>query len=402
MTIKNPELVKKTITAADDLATSGKLNPAQADKFIDFVIQETVLGSLVRVVRFRNEQFDIDKLGLGSRAAVPKAEAVDPGVRRGITTSKVSLIPVEIMVPLEISDNFVELNIEGASVEDHILRMYARRLANDMEQMMIHGNTAGYLDFEGNVLPGGSATQVIVDSLLALFDGYLILADSGHIVDAAGDAISGSIWRRGMSAMPSKFKKDKSKLRWLVPVEIEEIWRERVSTRATGAGDAALSSQGNLTPFGVEMISVPLMEFHPQAVTVDQISGAGATMQLPDAPVEAGSTLIIRESEALSGVPTTPFIEDTDYSIDSVTGLITDLSVGIPATTDLRISYRKFPEIILTATSNLLLGISRDIRMERARDIFRSVNQYATTVKFSVNVEETDAMVKVVNISDTI
>ena len=63
----------------------GKLNPAQSDKFIDYVIDETVLKDNARIVRFRNEPLDIDKIGVGKRVAVAKAEASDPGVRRGIT-----------------------------------------------------------------------------------------------------------------------------------------------------------------------------------------------------------------------------------------------------------------------------------------------------------------------------
>ncbi len=95
--IPNEELVQKAVIVADDLASAGKLNPAQSDKFIDYVVDETVLKNNARVVRFRNESLEIDKIGIGSRAAVPKAEAVDPGVRRGINTSKISLAPSEII-----------------------------------------------------------------------------------------------------------------------------------------------------------------------------------------------------------------------------------------------------------------------------------------------------------------
>ena len=38
--ISNEELVQKAVIVADDLASFGKLNPAQSDKFIDYVIEE--------------------------------------------------------------------------------------------------------------------------------------------------------------------------------------------------------------------------------------------------------------------------------------------------------------------------------------------------------------------------
>ena len=61
----NKELVNKAIIATDQLAAAGKLNPKQADKFIDLVIDVTGLSGNVRVARFRNEQLDIDKINVG-------------------------------------------------------------------------------------------------------------------------------------------------------------------------------------------------------------------------------------------------------------------------------------------------------------------------------------------------
>lgn len=404
MTVSNKELLEKAaITAANDLAASGKLNPQQADKFIDFVFDETVLNKFARTVKFRNESLDIDKIGIGSRAAVPKAEAVDPGVRRGVNTSKVTLTPVEVMVPLEISDNFKELNIEGDSVVEHILRIYARRLANDWEELNIHGNTAGYLVPEDVLVPGGSGVKVLVDSYLSLFDGWLKLAEGGNLVDHAGGVLSASLFRKMLSAMPSKFKRNKRDLKWLMPVELEELWRERVATRATGMGDMALSSQGNLTPFGIEILPVPLMDFNPQQVQVAQFSGAGATITLNHAPILSGSVVIIDEADAGGAAAIDPYTETTDFTVDEAAGTITHVGGGsIPTTTDLRISYRSNPEILLTTRNNLIMGIGRDIRMEKDRDIFRSVDQFATTVKFACEIEELTAIVKAKNIADAL
>ena len=63
----NEELLQKAITAAEALATHGKLQPAQADKFLDYVINESVMKNNVRVVRFRNEKLEIDKIGINKR-----------------------------------------------------------------------------------------------------------------------------------------------------------------------------------------------------------------------------------------------------------------------------------------------------------------------------------------------
>jgi len=73
--IRNEELVQKALITTDALASQGKLNPAQADKFIDYVIDITGLKNNARVVRFRNEEMLIEKIGVGRRVAVPAVEA---------------------------------------------------------------------------------------------------------------------------------------------------------------------------------------------------------------------------------------------------------------------------------------------------------------------------------------
>jgi hypothetical protein len=86
MSVPNQEFIEKAVVATDAIASAGKLNPRQAERFIDFVIDETMLTkSGIRTVRFRNESWDVDKINVASRVAVPAAEAADPLLRRGET-----------------------------------------------------------------------------------------------------------------------------------------------------------------------------------------------------------------------------------------------------------------------------------------------------------------------------
>jgi len=263
----NQELVEKGIIVASALATQGKLNPQQADKFLDYVIDETKLKDAARIVRFKPESYDIDKIGVGARAAVPKAEATDPGIRRGIVTSRVRLTPEEVMVPVEISDIFKDVNIEGDDVETHIIKMFATQLANDLEELYIIGDILGPAVLEGNIVDGGSTTQYIRDSYLALMNGWLRICDGtttplrvgAHVVNAAGVNIESKIFSNAIKAMPEKFKRNRNQLRFLIAPDLEQNYREKISTRATGAGDVALSTTKNLTPFGIEAVPIPLL-----------------------------------------------------------------------------------------------------------------------------------------------
>ena len=393
--ISNEELVHKATIIADDLASAGKLNPAQSDKFIDYVIEETILKDNARTVRFRNESLDIDKIGVGSRAAVPKAEAADPGVRRGISTSKVTLTPSEIMVPFEIGDQFREINIEGETVSDTIVRLMATSLANDMEELYINGNTLGVAALQGDLLDGGSTTQYVKDTYLALQNGWFNLAESANIVDASGQNIGLSIFSQAIRAMPTKFRRNMANLRWILSPDLWQLYLEKLSTRATSLGDSAVAGGGGVPgPFGITAVPAPLLPFQQTIVEHLVLNGTTVT-SLANAPV---SDVVVTPS-TLASVPTTPYIVTTDYLLSEANGTIA--RVGGAAIGDgdtVKVTYKAQPQLLLTHFSNLIVGIGRDIRIEKDRDIYKGVDQYAITAKIAAQVEELTAIVKVRNI----
>ena len=102
MSDDNKELeqkVNKSLVAVDSFTTAGKMNPVQEKVFLDWVIDITNLRDQVRIVRFKPEEMKIEKIAVGERVAMPADEAKDPGMRRGITTTKVTLRPEEFIVP---------------------------------------------------------------------------------------------------------------------------------------------------------------------------------------------------------------------------------------------------------------------------------------------------------------
>ena len=395
-------LVEKGLITSDDLSAGGKLNPQQADRFIDFVIDITGLGQMSRVVRFRNEELVIDKIGVGKRVTVPAAEAKDPGVRRGVSTSKVVLKPSEIMTPFELSDTFMEHNIEGDGVEDTVVRMMATQMGNDVEELYINGDLLGRAALESDLLDGGDTSRYVKDSFLALFDGWLRKADGGTQVDLGGKAISANVFSKMLNAMPIKFRRQRSRLRFLMSTELEQLWRERISSRATASGDQALSSSGNLVVFGIEIVPVNLMPFQPEIVEHVTLSGTTA-VQLRYSNLVSGSEIVTPDT--LAGVPTDKYVEGagSDYVFDPVAGTIARDAAGAIGDGDtVKVTYQAGPQVILTHMDNLITAVGRDIRIERDRDIFSRMNQWAITTKVDVQFEELTAVVKGSNIASTL
>lgn len=392
----NEELVQKAIITTADIAAAGKLNDEQANTFIDFVIDVTELKGSVRVVRFRNENMQIDKIGVGQRVSVPKEEARDPGLRRGVSTSKVTLTPREVMTPFEISDNFAELNIEGEAVEDTVVRLMATQTANDLEEAMVNGDVLGHARTESDLIEGGSSTQVIKDTFTALFDGWLRLLDAGNIYDADGANLAPKIFSGMIKKMPVKFRRTRRNLRFLLALDMEQNWRERVSSRATPQGDNALTSAGTIPVYGVPLIPVPLLDPDPRVVEHKVFAAAPVTVSLRYNHIGTEMTIV---PSTLGATPVTPYVEGVDYTVDRTAGTVTSVAgQAMAAGGTFKVTYRSGSQIILADFQNLILAIGRDIRIETDRDIYKGVNQFAITTKFSVQVEEVTATVKGINI----
>jgi len=390
--IQNRELIEKAVITTDALASAGKLNPAQSDKFIDYIVDETVLKNNARVVRFRNETMEIDKIGIGRRAALPKTEAQDPGLRRGINTSKIVLSPREIIVPFEVGDNFKEVALEE-NVEDHIIKMMATQFANDIEELYINADTVGPSILESDYREGGDTAKYVKDKYLALQDGWFRLGDGGHVYDAEGKNIGLSVFNAMLRQMPTKFRRNKAALRWFVSPDLAQIYFEKLSTRATALGDQAAGGAGH-SPFGVPMIEVPLLDFLPPVVQHVVLAGTTA-VALRYAPVSS----VVVTPNTLETTPTTPYILDSDYELVASTGAINRKAGGaINDGQTVKVTYAANPQILLTHQSNFIVGIGRDIRIEKDRDIYKGVNQYAITAKLAVQFEESDALVKGKNI----
>lgn len=403
MTTPNEELVRKAvITAADALAVQGKLNPVQADQFLDYIVQETVLkdGENARVIKFSGESMIIDKIGLGKRAAVPAEEAVDPSVRRGVTTSKVTLTPKEIMVPWEIGDTFKEVNVELENVDDHIAQMMAKQCANDVEQAYVNGDLLGPSILQSDYVDGGDSTKYVKDGLHALFAGWFRLGDSGHVKPFLTQNIGTGIFSAMIRELPTKWRRNLGDLRWFMSPDLLQLYFEKLATRGTNLGDRIVEqgASGNVPIMGIKPVSVPLWELYP--TIVEHVTLTGTTAEnLRYLPIVSASEKVFLST--LANVPLTPYTEGTgnDYNMDYTNGTIArDAASTITSGATVKVTYKAYPQILLTHRSNLLIGLSRDVRIEKDRDIFRRVDQYAITLKADVKVEETDAIVKGTNI----
>jgi hypothetical protein len=277
---------EEILSKANEVTTSvvgndsgGLLKPEQSNRFLDFVIDQSVLMQNARVVRMRSPQMEIDKVSVGTRLLAKATEATDDGANAAVTFSKVSLSTVKLRLDWALSAESLEDNIEGTSLEDHIAQMMARQTANDMDDLFINGNTSS-----GN-------------TLLKALDGFVKLAKaSGHTVDEGGNNISRSTYDRVLRNLPTKYLQRRNDLRFfsgsgVVQDTIYSLGNPNSATLATAGAPAPMSQVGEmaflqgsmrgnggpgttgLSPFGIPLLEVPLM---PETVSGDYSGAAGS------------------------------------------------------------------------------------------------------------------------------
>jgi hypothetical protein len=399
MTMSNEEFARQAAITTAEIQAAGKLNPEQSERFIDYVIDESVLKNLGRMVKFRNEQKDIDKIGVGNRVAVRKREATDPMVRRLVSHSKITLQPVDIMTPWEVSDRYRRHNIEGDSVEDTIIRMMATQKANNVDEVWIGGMQPMPARVENEIFDNASTTKFVGDDYLSMFEGMIKQAEGGNVFDAENASISDEIFNQAILQMPNKFRRNRNLLRYMISPDHEQSYRKYNSGRMTPDGDATLMTTKNLTPFGIEMEQIPLLERNPlYAVNSDAVH---------DTPVSFGDKPVTDFVVTPNVLPIEPgagiddYVLGVDYTVDLTAGTWTALSTGsITNGETVRLTYRVGGRMILTNPDNIILALGLDVTIEKARNIFRTVDEYAISMAIDIKFENLDAVVLVKNLAD--
>jgi hypothetical protein len=394
-TMTNEELLEKAVIEADALASAGEIPVQEANKFLDYVIDETALKGNARIVKIaKGDKWRVNKIGVGARNAVPAVAGQDPGVRRGVTTSAVDLQTAEVMLPFDIGDGFVERNVEQTSARDHVVRLMATSLSNDLEELWVNGDLLGPARIQDDLFPGGDAVNYVADGYIGLFDGLLRLADSGQVVDAQGANMGVSLMRQAITALPTKYRRNRRDLRFMAPSDIFELWRERVASRGTAAGDLAMGGGSVPKPFGLEGVDLALLPFRPRVVEHVVLNSTTAT-SLRYAPLQ---NAVVTPS-TLAGTPTAEYSSSTDYVLDATLGTLARTGGSTIGDGDtVKVTYESNPQIIVTHKSNIILAVSRDIRIERDRNIHRRVSEYVISTKVGIALEDVNSVVKIKNV----
>jgi hypothetical protein len=251
--MENKEIIKKADLALSDLATAGRLNPDQTDRFIRVLMESPTILQNCRTVAMNTPEMKINKLGFGARILRPavSSTALASSDRVKPTTSQVLLSTKEVIAEINLPYDVIEDNIERGNVagslqqgaggiHQTIVDMIAERAALDLEELAISGDTTS------------------ADAYLALQNGFLKLASAN--VNAAGStAFSKTTVKAAVKTMPPKYLRNRATMQHFVSVNNETEMRDQYGNRVGGLGDAQVQGNLPLYVYGSKVTGVPLM-----------------------------------------------------------------------------------------------------------------------------------------------
>lgn len=298
------------LALADLTANGGVLDIEHQNTFFRKIIDEPTFIKQTRTVPMSAPEMKIPKIGFGSRVLRPApggSGALDTGAnnrhllaadRVKPDFSQVTLKTSEVISEIHIHDDLLEDNLEKDQMAETIMTLLAERIALDLEEFVLKADKASG------------------DAFLALQDGVLKLA-TANVVNAGAAPISVDVFNNMKKAMPTRYRRNLTSLRFLNSMNVESDYRVQVAGRGTNLGDQILTGSGALPVLGVPLQGIALM---PEA-----------------------------------------------------NGLLLD-------------------------PKNVIVGVQRNIRIERARDIRARSWIIVVTMRLGFAIEEQEALVKLINL----
>ena len=283
------------------------LNSEEADRFLDYVIDESVWKEHARFIKMDKPEKEIRYLDFAadSQFLHPASLFSSTDYTKEFSDQHITLTSKKVRGAIVIYDDDLQDNIEGEAFAEHLLQMVAKRIANELDRAYWTSNSGfvatdirslwdGWRYELFNETTPGSATML--DASVGLVGHGTDFVDAGRIAER--NAATG-VWQFKynpmLAAMPSKYKANGLKnLRFFQNDVVSVDYIEALTARSTPLGDAALLGNAQLQYSKVPIVDVPLMPttYAATDLTDDGLELSGASVYT-DVVLTTASNFII-------------------------------------------------------------------------------------------------------------
>jgi len=419
--MKSPkQLLSKVAIQKGFFPSTINFTAEEADKFLDYVIDQSVLKDHARFVKMAKSTKNVRAIGLGTgRVMWPEAAFDSTKYQTAGTANLIALTSKKARGGVKVHDDDLEDNIEGEAFVDHLLQMIAKQIGNELAEAYYSSyatpdgqtpkdifdiwNGWRYRILNQTNLVTGSAT--ILDgrsaSDFALANGYI----------AEQNPAAPYNWEfkfsKALKKLASKYKRlGLENFRFFVNDQLEQDYVDSLASRSTIVGDKAIIEGGDLKFGKVPIVGCPLM---PTNLPVPVASGGDTT-------VDADSAA---EQKVLNTAATDNFTVG-DYVYVFKAGLeykseickIASIQAGISLTMVDNLVWAHAgadaetvkevtldgADCMLTHKENFIIGLERDIKMETERKASEESTYFFYSIRSDIAVENLNAVVFIKNL----
>lgn len=258
MAMSNAELLRKAAGSGgdgsiitDDFAPTNSgaaaLSIEQATDFISLLAANQVFLPDVRTVLSNSSKWQEALLDFGGRITKPGVQSTRLAKedREIPETRQVEISTVLLRAEAPVSDEVMEDNIAHANFGNELEALIADQVGFDIEELLVNGDTDS------------------LDDYLAQLDGWLTKARGadGHVTDASGlddPADFQQLFLDLLVSIPNRAKRNlQTNYRYYVPVILEQLYRDRLTSRNTSLGDISLTQNNSIAYQGIPIIGAP-------------------------------------------------------------------------------------------------------------------------------------------------
>lgn len=385
---KSEELKKAIKVDANNIPLNYHWKEDQAKQFIDFVVDESNgLLQKFRVVQMNAPTMEIAKI-------LDDGKLLRPGWSYKRTWSstwvdgyefgndKISLVSKDIEWKVTIFDKELEDNIEGKSLENHIMTIVSKKIANEIVEAALYSRSL--------TTPNGD------NWILNIFNGLKYsIKQNGNVIDwttLTTREITRSTIVKAKKSLKTKYRK-----------EVEVFMDSDLKTDL----DELYNNPNNFNAeivktsiSGMTVNEVPLMTSENAVVTsvTTTTSGTNAAGQKvinvtsdKTATISAWDSIVVRHWLA----------DEMVYTVASITSsaitTVENLLYALPATSTVHKATLDWADLIITNPKNVVIWIQRDIKVEFER---RAPDWYNVwyTMRQDMVIENPEACVLVENL----
>jgi len=273
------------------------LTEEEADRFIDYIVDESVMKNYARIEKMTTPQKNIRAIGFGSGRFLYRADKFNESkYKKQWTHNKIQLRTEKARGAIAVFDDDLE-DIRALSNEDdymdHLMRIVAKKIANELEEAYYIGDTHGLNGFaDDDIRSMWDGWRYIINHSQSGQQYYNSVTGGAYIKDAclcesgascpsgksdpdAEFSFPGLIaeqdpnppynwefkYHRMLKNMPSKYKANNglANMVFMNSDLVTQDYIEALSQRGTALGDAIFTGKAPTAYGRVPIVDVPLM-----------------------------------------------------------------------------------------------------------------------------------------------